>query len=109
MNHFKDMIFLPIETSGEGEDRLDQVPFETIHYFLKRYVEHLNAPARDEMLERELAEYERRLRHELMADHALSELAAAQRSAPPPGRLLPMLGAPVADCHGSAGPGFAGT
>ena len=38
-----------------------RIRVETIHYFLKRYLEQMRAPKRDEEMERAIAEYERTL------------------------------------------------
>ncbi|HEX6464435.1 MAG TPA: BadF/BadG/BcrA/BcrD ATPase family protein, partial [Vicinamibacterales bacterium] len=70
-----------------------KIRVETIHYFLKRYVERMNEPARNEEVERQLAEYEQKLREQLLRDHELAELAAEQRSRAKARRLLPMAGA----------------
>ena len=68
-----------------------KIRVETIHYFLKRYVEHMNAPARDEEVERQIAEYERTLREQLLREHELAELAAEQRARVDTSRFLPMV------------------
>ena len=70
-----------------------EIRVETIHYFLKRYIERMNAPAYNEELERRIAEYERTLREQLLRDHELAALAAKQRSRAKSRRLLPMAGA----------------
>ncbi|MCC7418617.1 MAG: CoA activase [Acidobacteria bacterium] len=70
-----------------------RIRVETIHYFLKRYVERMNAPARDEELERQIAAYERRLREQLAREHQLAALAAGQRERARTRRFLPMAGA----------------
>jgi predicted nucleotide-binding protein (sugar kinase/HSP70/actin superfamily) len=70
-----------------------KIRVETIHYFLKRYIERMNAPAYNEELERSIAEYERTLREQLLRDHELAALAAEQRSHARSRRLLPMAGA----------------
>src|SRR5262249_40524368 len=36
-----------------------KIRVETIHYFLKRYIDRMNEPRRDEELERQIAEYEK--------------------------------------------------
>ena len=69
-----------------------RIRVETIHYFLKRFVEHMNAPARNAEVERQVAEYERTLREQLLREHRLAELAAAQRDYARTKRFLPMLG-----------------
>jgi predicted nucleotide-binding protein (sugar kinase/HSP70/actin superfamily) len=84
-----------------------KIRVETIHYFLKRYVEHMNEPARNEDVERQIAEYERKLREQLLREHELAALAAEQRELARTKRFLPMLGGPPAphevdDCRLSA-------
>jgi activator of 2-hydroxyglutaryl-CoA dehydratase/predicted nucleotide-binding protein (sugar kinase/HSP70/actin superfamily) len=69
-----------------------KIRVETIHYFLKRYTERMNEPARNEKLEREIADYERRLRAQLFREQELAELAVQQRERARTKRLLPMLG-----------------
>lgn len=68
-----------------------RIRVETIHYFLKRYVEHMNKPARNEELERQIAEYERKLREQLLRERQLAELAAAQRERARSKRFLPVV------------------
>jgi activator of 2-hydroxyglutaryl-CoA dehydratase/predicted nucleotide-binding protein (sugar kinase/HSP70/actin superfamily) len=68
-----------------------KIRVETIHYFLKRYAEQMNKPA-DEEIERQVAEYERQLREQLMREHQFAELAARQREQAVPAKLLPVLG-----------------
>jgi predicted CoA-substrate-specific enzyme activase len=80
-----------------------KIRVETIHYFLKRYVEHMNAPARDEELERQIAEYERTLREQLLREHELAELAAEQRARVDTSRFLPMLQGSDHEPHAGAG------
>jgi hypothetical protein len=70
-----------------------KIRIETIHYFLKRYVERMNEPVRDPEIERQIAEYERRLREQLLSEASFAELASQQREHAPTARLLPMLGA----------------
>src|SRR5262249_37504025 len=69
-----------------------RIRVETIHYFLKRYLEHMNAPARDEELERRIAEYERTLREQLMREHDHAKLSAEHRELAKTKRFLPMAG-----------------
>jgi predicted nucleotide-binding protein (sugar kinase/HSP70/actin superfamily) len=80
-----------------------RIRVETIHYFLKRYIERMNAPVRDEALERQIAEYEQRLRDQLVREQELVELAARQRRVAKTKRFLPMAGAPGVspDVHAS--------
>jgi predicted CoA-substrate-specific enzyme activase len=70
-----------------------KIRIETIHYFLKRYVERMNEPVRDPEIERQIADYERRLREQLLSEQSFAELASQQRERPSPPRLLPMVGA----------------
>jgi predicted nucleotide-binding protein (sugar kinase/HSP70/actin superfamily) len=80
-----------------------KIRVETIHYFLKRYIEDMQKrPASQEELDRAMAEYERRVREELLREAELAalaerqqeELAAMKRSR----RLLPLVNA-----HGGGG------
>jgi predicted CoA-substrate-specific enzyme activase len=70
-----------------------KIRIETIHYFLKRYVERMNEPVRDPEIERQIADYERRLREQLVSEASFAELATQQREHASTARLLPMLGA----------------
>jgi predicted nucleotide-binding protein (sugar kinase/HSP70/actin superfamily) len=68
-----------------------KIRVETIHYFLKRYAEDL---VRDRQhakadIDARVAEYERRLREQLLLERDFAELAARQRT--PDARMLPML------------------
>jgi predicted nucleotide-binding protein (sugar kinase/HSP70/actin superfamily) len=69
-----------------------KIRVETIHYFLKRYLERMNEPARNEEVERQIAEYERKLREQLFREHELAELAAEQRELAKTKKFLPMAG-----------------
>src|SRR5436190_2554122 len=69
-----------------------RIRVETIHYFLKRYAEHMNRPEAREEIERQVAEYERKLRDQLLQEHQFAELAAKQREQHVPAKLLPVLG-----------------
>jgi predicted CoA-substrate-specific enzyme activase len=69
-----------------------RIRVETIHYFLKRYVERMNEPQANEEIERQIAEYERTLREQLFREHEFAELAARQREHGAAHRLLPMHG-----------------
>src|SRR5581483_4409423 len=70
-----------------------KIRVETIHYFLKRYVERMREPERDDPeLARQIAEYERTLREQLLRESELAELAAVQREHARTKRFLPMLG-----------------
>jgi len=68
-----------------------RIRVETIHYFLKRYAEDRTRPSREE-IDRQVAEYERKLREELMRDADLAELSARQRQHKRDRRFLPMAG-----------------
>src|SRR5207253_4396454 len=68
-----------------------KIRVETIHYFLKRYIEVMNKPERDEEVERQIAEYERKLREQLMREHEFAELAAAQQQHAASKRFLPII------------------
>jgi predicted CoA-substrate-specific enzyme activase len=71
-----------------------KIRVETIHYFLKRYTERMNEPARNEEVERQIAEYERRLREQLLREHELAALSAGQRESAKSRTFLPMAGVP---------------
>jgi activator of 2-hydroxyglutaryl-CoA dehydratase/predicted nucleotide-binding protein (sugar kinase/HSP70/actin superfamily) len=74
-----------------------RIRVETINYFLKRYVEDIGRTARArEELERQVAEYERHLRQQLLGEHDLAELAAAQREQAGQLKFLPVLAQPAA-------------
>jgi predicted CoA-substrate-specific enzyme activase len=68
-----------------------KIRVETIHYFLKRYIEVMNKPERNEEVERQIAEYEKKLREQLMREHEFAELAAAQREHAASMRFLPVI------------------
>ena len=53
----------------------------------------MNEPVRDPEIERQIAEYERRLREQLLSEQSFAELASQQHERPSTTRLLPMLGA----------------
>jgi predicted CoA-substrate-specific enzyme activase len=76
-----------------------KIRVETIHYFLKRYAEHMNRPPDDE-IERQIAEYERKLREQLLREHEFAELASRQADDAATKRFLPVLspGAAVDGC-----------
>jgi activator of 2-hydroxyglutaryl-CoA dehydratase/predicted nucleotide-binding protein (sugar kinase/HSP70/actin superfamily) len=76
-----------------------KIRVETIHYFLKRYAEVMNEPARNEDVERQIAEYERALRERLLREHELAEIGARQREQVLAKRLLPMLGAQASEAR----------
>jgi predicted nucleotide-binding protein (sugar kinase/HSP70/actin superfamily) len=70
-----------------------KIRVETIHYFLKRYVERMREPSHDDPeLARQIAEYEQNLREQLFRETELAELAAAQREHARTKRFLPMAG-----------------
>jgi predicted CoA-substrate-specific enzyme activase len=84
-----------------------RIRVETIHYFLKRYVERMNEPARNEEVERQIAEYERKLREQLLREHELVELAAEQRERVDTKRFLPMVAPdPSEAAHNSCSTGL---
>ena len=68
-----------------------KIRVETIHYFLKRYAEDMNRPVRNEEVERQIAEYERKLREQLLKEQEFAELAAEQREFAATKRFLPMV------------------
>jgi predicted nucleotide-binding protein (sugar kinase/HSP70/actin superfamily) len=68
-----------------------KIRVETIHYFLKRYIEVMNKPERDEEIERQIAEYEQKLREQLMHDQEFADLAALQKEQAATKRFLPMV------------------
>jgi activator of 2-hydroxyglutaryl-CoA dehydratase/predicted nucleotide-binding protein (sugar kinase/HSP70/actin superfamily) len=71
-----------------------KIRVETIDYFLKRFREQMDHhKQKAEEIERQIAEYERQLRRQLMLDESLTELAARQRESLAAARMLPMLGA----------------
>jgi len=70
-----------------------KIRVETIHYFLTRYVEQLNRPQLSpEEIDRQLAEYEQRLREELLREHRDAVLLARHREAVAARRFLPVIG-----------------
>jgi predicted nucleotide-binding protein (sugar kinase/HSP70/actin superfamily) len=75
-----------------------KIRVETIHYFLKRYIEVMNKPERNEEVERQIAEYEKKLREQLMREHEFAELAAAQHEQAATKRFLPVI------AHGAGQP-----
>jgi len=73
-----------------------KIRVETIHYFLTRYVEQLNRPVlSQEEVERQMAEYERQLREQLLREHEDAELLARHRDAVATKRFLPVIGSSV--------------
>jgi predicted CoA-substrate-specific enzyme activase len=73
-----------------------KIRVETIHYFLTRYVEQLNRPVlSQEEVDRQMAEYERQLREQLLREHQDAELLARHRDAVATKRFLPVIGSSV--------------
>jgi activator of 2-hydroxyglutaryl-CoA dehydratase/predicted nucleotide-binding protein (sugar kinase/HSP70/actin superfamily) len=71
-----------------------KIRLETIHYFLKRYTEHLQRKQTNQAaIDEQVAAFERQLRKQLLWDQACADLAARQRTESPAtgGRLLPMI------------------
>jgi hypothetical protein len=85
-----------------------KIRVETIHYVLKRYVERMHEPARNDEVKRQIAEYEGALREQLMREYRLAELGAAQREMVKTKNFLPMAGSPENLRHGGAATGHAG-
>jgi predicted nucleotide-binding protein (sugar kinase/HSP70/actin superfamily) len=78
-----------------------RIRVETIHYFLTRYREDLNARKVASVdLEHQIAEYERQLREEMLREQEFAELAARQRERSRKRRMLPMLGGAPGDHQG---------
>jgi activator of 2-hydroxyglutaryl-CoA dehydratase/predicted nucleotide-binding protein (sugar kinase/HSP70/actin superfamily) len=78
-----------------------RIRVETIHYFLKRYVEDMQTrPMSSGDVDRLLAEYEHRLRKEMLQEAELAALAARQQEAADAlqrsRRLLPVMNSPLA-------------
>jgi activator of 2-hydroxyglutaryl-CoA dehydratase/predicted nucleotide-binding protein (sugar kinase/HSP70/actin superfamily) len=79
-----------------------KIRVETIHYFLKRYVEDMQKrPLTGADLEQEIAAYERQLREQLLKEAELAALAEQQREMSAAmkrsGRMLPVLTASEID------------
>ena len=73
-----------------------RIRVETIHYFLKRYVEDMQKrPLSSTDIDRQLAEFENRLRNEMLREAELAALAHQQQEAADKlnlsGRLLPVI------------------
>jgi activator of 2-hydroxyglutaryl-CoA dehydratase/predicted nucleotide-binding protein (sugar kinase/HSP70/actin superfamily) len=87
-----------------------RIRLETIHYFLKRFAEDMRRRRTAQVdIDRQIAEYERKLRQEWVHEQACAELGARQRREPPTAgrRLLPLIGVPSAGHQGTgaaAGP-----
>ena len=80
-----------------------KIRVETIHYFLKRYIEDMRKhPASADDIEREIAAYEKRLRDELVREAELAALAEQHRALAEDMKrtrtLLPMAGASAGEC-----------
>jgi len=82
-----------------------KIRIETIAYFLKRYRENLDSKTRVAAeVERQIAEYERRLRDELVREQELAALALGAREVGKTKKLLPLLplGGGGQSCSGRA-------
>jgi activator of 2-hydroxyglutaryl-CoA dehydratase/predicted nucleotide-binding protein (sugar kinase/HSP70/actin superfamily) len=84
-----------------------KIRIETIHYFLKRYVEDMRkTPVSEADIEREIAKYERRLREQLLREAELAALAERQRELAEEMKLsrtlLPVVNAGAPTSHVSA-------
>jgi len=85
-----------------------KIRLETIHYFLKRYTEDSSRrKTTNAELDRQIAEYERRLREQLLHEQAVAEFAAHQRmEQPAKGRkILPLIAMPSDGSGTGAGAG----
>lgn len=74
-----------------------RIRLETIHYFLKRYAEDMNRKQTvNADLERQIAEYERKLREQLLREEEFADLAERQREEAhaAPHRMLPVIAMP---------------
>jgi hypothetical protein len=73
-----------------------KIRVETIHYFLTRYIEQLNRPQlSQEEIERQMAEYEERLREQLLREHENAVLLARHDEAVAKKTFLPVVGSSV--------------
>jgi activator of 2-hydroxyglutaryl-CoA dehydratase/predicted nucleotide-binding protein (sugar kinase/HSP70/actin superfamily) len=73
-----------------------KIRVETIHYFLTRYIEQLNRPQlSQEEIERQMAEYEERLREQLLREHENAMLLARHHEAVAKKTFLPVVGSSV--------------
>jgi predicted nucleotide-binding protein (sugar kinase/HSP70/actin superfamily) len=69
-----------------------KIRVETIHYFLKRFVEDMNRKKTEAAsIDEQIAAYERELRRQMLFDEELADLAARQREKQPSRRMLPVL------------------
>jgi predicted CoA-substrate-specific enzyme activase len=74
-----------------------RIRVETIHYFLKRYVEDMQARKRTaDDIERQIAEYERQLRRQFELEQEIADLAARQQETAPVKKRLTVLPAAAA-------------
>ncbi|PYR74569.1 MAG: CoA activase, partial [Acidobacteria bacterium] len=74
-----------------------RIRVETIHYFLKRYAEHMNRPEAREEIEEQIAEYEKKLREQLLREDQFAELAARQQEEIDTKRFLPLVAQSTAE------------
>ena len=74
-----------------------RIRVETIHYFLKRYAEHMNRPEAREEIEEQIAEYEKKLREQLLREDQFAELAARQQEEIDTKRFLPLVAQSIAE------------
>ena len=73
-----------------------KIRVETIHYFLTRYIEQLNRPQLSpEEIERQMAEYEQRLREQLLREHENAVLLARHQEAIAKKTFLPVVGSSI--------------
>jgi predicted nucleotide-binding protein (sugar kinase/HSP70/actin superfamily) len=73
-----------------------KIRVETIHYFLTRYIEQLNRPQLSpEEIERQMAEYEERLREQLLREHENAVLLERHQEAIATKTFLPVIGSSV--------------
>jgi predicted nucleotide-binding protein (sugar kinase/HSP70/actin superfamily) len=83
-----------------------RIRVETIHYFLKRYVEDMaRRRSAGADIEQQMAALERELRKKMLFDEELADLAARQRETRSRYRMLPVIGPghpPVVDSRTSA-------
>ncbi len=76
-----------------------KIRVETIHYFLTRYVEQLNRPVlSQEQIDQQMAEYEQKLREQLLREHENAMLLARHDEAVAKKTFLPVIGSSVGAC-----------
>jgi predicted nucleotide-binding protein (sugar kinase/HSP70/actin superfamily) len=82
-----------------------RIRVETIHYFLKRYVEDMTrkVTSRTE-IDEQIAAFERQLRQQMLFDEQLADLAARQREGAETRRFLPVLPVGGLDLNNSQEP-----